>query len=292
MGELAALAVSFFWALTPVISTRPVAEVGAVRFSRIRYFFAAFLLAAIVFATGRPLLEISPQQLSFIALSSFGGVVLGEIAMFQAISMVGPRITSLLYALNAPIAVILAYVILDERIGLQGLLGITIAFAGVVLILLSRRDRTMDHTIGARTVFVGILFGFASAVLQASGIILIKPVLEGGADAVATSFLRVSFAAAFMLALATVTGRLRDYIVPKATAARIATSAATGTGLGTTLMIVALSLSDVAIASALAALSPVMILPILLFLKHERPSLRAWVGAAITVLGVAMILAR
>jgi uncharacterized membrane protein len=60
-------------------------------------------------------------------------------------------------------------------------------------------------------------------------------------------------------------------------------------GLGMTLLLFALSGGKAGIVATLSATSPVMILPILWITTGQRPATGAWVGALLTVAGMALI---
>ena len=63
----------------------------------------------------------------------------------------------------------------------------------------------------------------------------------------------------------------------------------TGPFLGVSLSLVALSAAPVGIASTLMALTPVLLLPISRFAFKERITLRATIGTALAVGGVAVL---
>jgi drug/metabolite transporter (DMT)-like permease len=69
-------------------------------------------------------------------------------------------------------------------------------------------------------------------------------------------------------------------------------TALTGTialGFGMTLLLFALSGGKVGIVSTLSATTPVIILPLLWLRTGERPASGAWVGAALVVIGMALV---
>ncbi len=62
--------------------------------------------------------------------------------------------------------------------------------------------------------------------------------------------------------------------------------------VGMTLLLFALSGGNVGIVSSLSATSPVIILPLIWMRTGQRPSAGAWVGAAIVIVGMALIFTR
>ncbi len=62
-----------------------------------------------------------------------------------------------------------------------------------------------------------------------------------------------------------------------------------GYGLAMTLLIVALKFQNTGIVAVLGAMAPVIMLPIIWIKTRKRPSLAAWLGACLVVLGAAAI---
>jgi drug/metabolite transporter (DMT)-like permease len=65
-----------------------------------------------------------------------------------------------------------------------------------------------------------------------------------------------------------------------------------GLGVGMTLLLFALAGWKVGIVSTLSATSPVLILPLLWLRTGQRPAAGAWAGAALVVVGMALIFLR
>ena len=62
--------------------------------------------------------------------------------------------------------------------------------------------------------------------------------------------------------------------------------------LGVTLLLFALSGGKVGIVSILSATTPALLLPLLWIRTGERPAAGAWIGAALVVIGSALIITR
>jgi drug/metabolite transporter (DMT)-like permease len=71
----------------------------------------------------------------------------------------------------------------------------------------------------------------------------------------------------------------------------IAGGAFFGPFLGVWLSLVAARLTDVGIAATIMATTPVLVIPILMLTERYRPTVRALVGTAVTVAGVALLFA-
>jgi len=295
--EIAALAAAFTWAVTGLVSHGPSRALGAISFSRWRMSIV-FVILAIIATLAGTWGTVPPSGWWLIALSGIIGIFLGDTALFMTLNRLGPRATGVLFAANAPMTVLLGWLFLGEILpGLQ-LLGAIIAFAGIVLAIYfgrssngtNRFERVEGH------LWVGVLTGIIAALCQAVGALLIRPVMSGAMgdgmpDPIAVSAIRVGLAALLLIGVSFLPIRAVKRKAPLGVSilARTALSGILAMGIGMTLFVFALSGGESGIVATLSATTPVIVLPVLWLATGSRPTLGAWVGAAITVIGTGMI---
>lgn len=290
--ELAALGAAACWALTGVISAGPAGHLGALAFNRVRQIFVTAMLALLVLATGA-WRELNADNIGLLALSGVIGIFLGDTLLFATLNRVGPRRSGILFALNAPMAAILGFLVLGERLSASAVAGIALTVAGVLLAILFGKRRAQMHvweTVKG-PLWIGVALGLGAALGQAIGSIIAKPVMASGLDPFAASMVRVGVAAFCLSALIAMP---IPAVKPKGPLTwRIflltALTGALALGVGMTLLLFALSGGNVGIVSTLSATSPVLILPLLWLRTGERPAAGAWLGAAFVVAGMALI---
>ncbi|MCP3674249.1 MAG: DMT family transporter, partial [Gammaproteobacteria bacterium] len=125
----------------------------------------------------------------------------------------------------------------------------------------------------------------------AVGAIIAKPALEAGADPIAVSAIRVGIAAFCLLLTMIIPGhdlKPRVKITP-VLFGRIALSGFVGMGIGMSLLLFALARESTGIVMTLSSTTPVLILPIMWLITHERPARGAAIGALLAVIGTGMI---
>ncbi|HEV2502575.1 MAG TPA: DMT family transporter [Mesorhizobium sp.] len=290
--ELAALGAATCWALTGIISAGPAGHLGAPAFNRLRQIFVTAMLALYVLATGS-WRELETANVLPLLASGFIGIFIGDTLLFATLNRVGPRRSGILFALNAPIAAILGWLLLGETLTMKALAGMTLVVAGVLLAILFGKRRAQLHqweTVKG-PLWIGVALGLGAATGQAIGSIIARPVMETGIDPFVASMLRVGIAAAFL----TVMIQLPiPALKPKnpltwQVAAMTALTGVLALGIGMTLLLFALSGGKVGIVSTLSATSPVLILPLLWLRTGERPAAGAWAGAALVVAGMGLI---
>lgn len=293
--ELAALGAAMSWAATGLMVTPPLTRLGPFAFNFYRQGFTALVLALIVGLGGSWHGSTWAQVLPLI-LSGFVGIFLGDTVLFTSIARIGPRRAGALFALNAPIAAVLGWAVLDEALSPMAWLGVLLCAAGVGLAVLGRPGRSGGHAFEAvrGSLSMGILLGVAAALAQSVGSLIARPVMEQGFDPFTGSMIRVATAAVGLSVLMALPipalkpkGRLdmRLFLL-------LAGSGILAMVIGMSLLLFALQGGKVGIVSTLSALSPVFILPGLWIVTGARPSATSWAGAAIAVIGMGLIFLR
>lgn len=290
--ELAALAAASCWALASMISSTPAKHLGAFSFNHIRLGMVFILLLMVVLTTGS-YNSFNADHLLPILLSGFIGFFLGDTALFQCLNRIGPRRMSILFATSAPMATLLSWIFLDEVLSLQTLLGILLIIIGVILAIAFGKKRSQLHHWEeiSGPLWMGITFGLLAALAQALGLLIIRPVMADNANPLMVSVMRMGIASLAMTTL--FLSPLKSFKPLQKPTLRIlgqtALSGLVAIGIGVTLLIFALSGGEVGIISTLAATSPAIMLPLLWMRTGQAPVPAAWLGAALAVIGSALL---
>lgn len=291
--ELAALGTATCWATTGILASDAIRALGAFHFNLIRQGFVTLLLAGIVLASGTPGLP-GWQAVAVLAVSGVVGILLGDTLNFAAVGRLGPRRAGAVFALNAPMAAVLGWVLLGERLGAQAWAGIAVTVTGVALAILGRPASGAHRLELVRGgLGIGVLFGLGAALGQAAGALIARPYMAAGLDPYVGSLIRVGasgLAMGMVAALPFAPPRPRQ--VSGQVLALTAATALIGLLLGMTLFLYALQGSQTGIIATLSATSPVIILPLLWLRTGQRPTVTSWAGAALAVTGLALIFTR
>jgi drug/metabolite transporter (DMT)-like permease len=291
IGELAALGTAFCWTISPLCFASAGRLVGSMPVNVIRLVIAwGFLMAHGAIFRGLPLPTDAPGETwLWLGISGFVGFFLGDLCLFRALVLLGPRITTLLMSLAPPFAAILGYPILGERLTAQSWIGMAVTLAGVAWVARERNAGASGATAHASP--VGILLGVLAALGQAAGAVFAK-IGMGHYDPFACTQIRVlpalvSFGLLF-LALGRYDRILAALRTPRAMS-RTALGAFFGPFLGVALFLISLDRIAAGVAQTIAALVPVIMLPSVIVLHRERVSWRAAIGACVAVAGVAIL---
>ena len=236
---------------------------------------------------------LSWYQFGVLALSGIIGILIGDTVNFAAVGRLGPRRAGAIFALNAPMAAVLGWLILDEALPLRAMLGIGLAALGVALAVLGR-PRQNAHRLEALsgTLVIGALFGLGAAFGQAAGSLIARPVMAAGLDPYLASLARVGASGLVMAVLAATPLAPARRAVTRLSIVQALVTAVIGLLLGMTLFLYALQGAETGIIATLSATSPVIILPLLWLRTGQRPTGMSWLGALLAVAGLALIFTR
>lgn len=291
IGELAALATSLSFSFGSTMFTFAGRRIGSLTINRVRLVFAAIFLSLahwIILGTLFPF-DAAPDRFLWLGLSGFVGLVLGDIFLFQAFVLIGPRLSMLMMSLAPIFAALQAWIFLDETLSGGQIFGILLTLAGIAWVVLEgNRQHEGDREYGR-----GILLGFLGAVGQATGFVLAKPGLGGEFSAISANLIRMLTAVIILWAITFFQGQakstVKKLVDDKKGALLTMGGAFSGPFLGVSLSLFALQHIEVGVASTLTSLPPIFLLPISYFVFKERFGWGAIVGTFVAMAGVAAL---
>ena len=293
IAHLFALGAAFSWTISGLFGHAPSVALGSLHFNRIRMLVASLWLLPMVMMSGASW-SIAPSHVVPIILSSVIGVVIGDYFLFASMRRLGPRLTAMLFAANAPLAALLGWLILHEVMSLRVMVAIAVGFIGIVLAILFGKRRDSGHIWEQiqKPLWIGVAAGLLAALGQASGVLILRPVMAEGASPWTVSLARV-LVAAFCLWLSypfDKQARALPVIPEKAIRIGILGNGFFGLSFGVALMLMALETGPVAEVSLLASTSPVLVLPFIWWRTKKIPSFGAWCGAFLVVVSSYLLL--
>ena len=294
LGELAALTTALCWAAGSLFFTRAARITGGFPLNQARITLAFVVLSGILLLTRGTAWApgAGAAHYGLLALSGLIGLTFGDWGLFRAMADLGPRVATLFMTLAPPIAALLAVPVLGETLGWPGILGMSLTLAGVIWVV---RERQPASTIPRGHRIRGILGGVLGASGQALGLVLSKLGMAEVIDPLPATAVRMGAATIGVWILAYTTGRRAGLgVLIRHPEARLATLAATLVGpvIGVWLSLVAVRHTHAGIAATLMALTPILVVPMVILIHRERVSPRAGIGALISVAGVALLFLR
>lgn len=265
-------------------------RIGSMAVNLLRLIVAMLILGMIglVNHTGFIPTHATAHQWKWLLISGFVGFFVGDLALFRGFVLIGARLMTLLMVLAAPFAAVIGYFWLGETLSLPKIIGMMLSLGGVAWVCL---ERNADSTTPRHHVTWGITLGVIAALGQGLGAVLTK-IGKQDLDAFSTTQVRlITGIVGFMLAIPLMrrSGDVIRGVRDSRAMAFLSLGALAGPALGVSSLNAALARIPVGIAQTLASMVPVMIIPFAIWLRHEKVSARAIVGALIAVSGVAIL---
>lgn len=155
------LAMCVVWGFHYVVIKVAITEIPPIFYAAMRMTLVAACLA--------PFLRWRPGKMKFVLLAALCFGAFNYVFLFTGVSLASASASAIANQLYVPFAAILSVVFLKETIGWRRLVGISLAFAGVAIIV-SGRDAAPD---GVR-IGIGVGLVAMATLIEATGSILVK----------------------------------------------------------------------------------------------------------------------
>src|SRR5215210_8150503 len=282
-GQLAALGAAALWACTALAIEGAARRIGSLTVNLIRLVFAfGFLCLAGWLFRGHPLpLDATRHAWIWLSVSGLVGFTFGDLCLYRAYLLLGPRLSTLMMSLVPPLTALAGWLSLGK----------TLTAGGVAWAVLERAKPAGEGRPAGHVTPAGIALGFGGALGQAVGLILSK-IGMGTYHAVAATQVRV---------LAGITGytllffalrwwpNVRRGVRDRTALGYAALGAFFGPFVAVTLSLIAIRATVAGVAASIMALTPVLIIPLVVLLRGERVGIGGLAGAVVAVSGVALL---
>lgn len=299
IGELISIGVAFSWTATALLSEFGSKRLGNLTLNVLRMALAlVFSLVLFVVVTGSPLpAGASPEAAGWMLLSGLVGYVIGDFCLFQCYIIIGSRFGQLFMTLAPLAAALMAWVTLGQQMTLMSMVAMLVTLFGISISVLGRGQH---HKVSLKLPLNGVLFAVGAALCQGVGLVLSKIGMDHYELGAEMPEWLVPFSANFYRCIAGVVGfailhYFRDGMAPFYDALRdrkgLSVALATtifGPFVGVGFSLMAVQYTAAGIASTLMAMTPIIIILPSYWLFHEKITLKAVVGAFISVIGVSL----
>jgi drug/metabolite transporter (DMT)-like permease len=296
---LAALLTTILFSISAICGHRSARLIGGTEANFWRITFASVFLAIYAYTFGQGL---EGSGLPVFLASGIFGIGLGDVAFFQALPRLGPRVSMLLvHCLTAPFAALIEWLWLGTDLtgwqiaaGLMILAGVALALAPGEHLKLTRHEWTIGTVWGV----LAALGGAGGAVLSRKAYEVIRANHEQ-IDGMNAGFQRV-LGGLFIAGICLLVVKRREVQASAPKEGIVAVSkrkwrgvwfwillnSLAGQTLGVSCMQWALETTPSGVVLPIIAMSPIVVIPMTWRTEGERPTARALVGAVIAVGGV------
>lgn len=287
IGSVCALGTALTWALVSLLGRHLAARSSPATVNLVRTGIGGFILIALLFARGEGgALLRTPAWVYLLLVGSVAtALVIGDTLFFESTQHIGVG-RALTIGMSYPLlSTGLAVFITGERLTALRLLGILVTLFGLYLII-GVRSSAGEGRSARETRGVGL--AIVAAVSWAISPVIMKPALAE-IDPLAASAIRLGAAAILLGATPWARGSTKLLLSggPRLHAAVGGIGALTA--LTTILFVAGIKFAGVAIGTVLSSTSPLFAVAFEALLLGERLVARTMLGAAVTVLGIALM---
>jgi drug/metabolite transporter (DMT)-like permease len=287
----ASVLTTVFFALSIIFAARSAHFLGANRANLARMLVALFLLGLWAFTQGQGL---RGQSLSYYLWSGMLGFGMGDVAMFVAVTRIGPALTVLIIqCLAAPLGALIEWAWLGTWLTLSQVVCSVIILAGVAIAVAPGKDFHRDK----RELSVGLIAGLAASLGQALGAVTSRKAagiaiatglpIDGGTAAFQRMIAGIIFTAAFYFIWKKIRPNPPAVIRPdwRAGLAPMLLNGLLGPSIGVGCYQWALATTPSGLVLPIVAATPVVAMPLAFLLNGEKPSKRGIFGGLVAVAG-------
>jgi drug/metabolite transporter (DMT)-like permease len=297
-GELAAFGTALCWTSSALAFSAAARRIGSLSLNLVRLVLAfAYLTVYCGLVRGMALpLDATREAWGWLFASGLVGFVFGDLCLFRAFVLIGPRLSMLVSALAPPITALFGWIALGERMSPMGLAGMAVTLAGVSWVVLERGAPGEPSSASRdRGEFIkGVILAFGGALGQAVGLVLSKVGMKSYHPFAATQIRILAGILGFSVIFTAVGWwkKTAAGLSDRRALLLVAVGAAAGPFLGVSLSLVSIQHTETGVAATIMSTVPVLIIPAVIVLRLERPSARSALGAAVAVCGVALLVLR
>ena len=318
LGEIISLGVAFSWTIAALAS-----EVGSRRLGvfvmNVWRMGVTLLLSALLlwFTLGVPYPAFAGTTTwGWLLLSGVVGYFFGDWCLFNSYLTIGSRMGQLLMTLAPMFAALSAWMMIGQTLSWTALIAMMVTLSGIAISVLGRG--TDGHHVSVNMPLRGLLYGIGAALGQGVGLVLSKvgldhymqdihsqvSVLQAPLDSAASLTEDVATILPFAsnmircvagllcfslwLILSGHAGRMRESLHEHRGLLAMMIAVFSGPFIGVGFSLMAVQHTAAGIASTLMATTPIIILLPSKWLFHQPITLRAVVGAVISVIGVSL----
>ncbi len=288
MGELFALLTAVAWACAVVLFTRSGQHVPPFALNLFRVTVGAVLLLPTLVLSGGSLWRQAPvRDYAILAASGVIAIAVSDTLFHMCLNRVGAGITAIVDCLYPPFVVLLAFVLIGERLRPWQVGGMLLVLGSTAVA--SRLDPPSGRT--TRTLFVGIALGVLAMFTLALGIVMAKPVLNRSPVLWATTVRQLGALIALGLVAPFVPGGGAALAVFRPVPSwRFSLSGAfLGSYVALMLWIAGMKYTQVGVAAILNQTSTVFILVLAALLLEERFTRRKALAVLLAIAGIVVV---
>ena len=304
IGELISLGVAFSWTIAALSSEIGSRRLGVFVLNVWRMSLSLLFSAVLMWLMwGAPFPMYAGEEAWFwLLLSGVVGYFFGDWCLFNCYLTIGSRYGQLMMTLAPMFAALAAWFSLGQTLSWNTMLAMTVTLTGIAISVLGRGEH---HPLSLQLPLKGVLYGVGAGMGQGFGLVLSKigmdyytldvptellPSVEGYIPFGANMIRCVSGMACFSVwfILRSGASQMRNSIRDHRGLVAMLVAVLSGPFIGVGFSLMAVQYTAAGIASTIMAMSPILILFPSYYLFHQKITMKGFVGAVVSVIGVSL----
>ena len=271
LGELISLGVAMSWTVAALASEVGSRRLGVLVMNVWRMALALLLSALLMWAVlGAPYpVYAGGEAWAWLLASGVVGYFFGDWCLFNSYLTIGSRMGQLFMTLAPMFTALSAWVMLGQRLSWTALLAMGVTLLGIAISVLGRNE---EHHVALNLPLKGVLFGIGAGLGQGVGLVLSKLGLDCYEQDVPSGH----------------GSRMRESLKERRGLLAMIVAVFSGPFIGVGFSLMAVQYTAAGIASTIMAMTPIIILLPSKWLFGQPITVRAVVGAVISVVGVSL----
>lgn len=292
-GELAGLVTAISWAVSSQINGYIGGVIGASGITLMRMPFQLLFLGLFCLLGGAAVTFDSTVMLLLFA-SAVTGLVLGDFALYKAITIIGARAGILLQSLCTSFTAIFGALFLGETLSRQLGTGILLATLGVAVVVTERPGRMAlpGHSEPeAAAKRFGIILGLLCAVTFAVSLIMLRAAMKQELDPLWGGFMRVAIAGSCLWPFGYAMGWSQAAVhnIRVTHLMRLLIFSCLLGALGMWFSCITMRYVEAGVGATIIGLQPIWVIITYALWNRSLPSVRMMLGAAVAFSGTALV---
>jgi drug/metabolite transporter (DMT)-like permease len=288
LGEFYSLACALAWAVAVILFKKSGESLAPVPLNLFKNLVGlALMLLTVLAFSGTAWPGIPPGAVAIALVSGFLGIGLGDTLYFRALNDIGASRMAVAQTLYSPFVIVLASLLLAERLSpLQGG-GVALVLAGILLVNYSPGQPALE----AARVRRGLLESTGAVLAMALGVVMAKPLLERYDFLWIVTLRLVGGVCGMLLFLPSA----RDFTRMRAAFAgvrhwpHVIAGSVVGTYLSMMLWLAGYKYTSASVAAVLNEMAAVFILVLAALFLRDRLKAAQLLGSAVAVAGVLLV---
>jgi len=175
LGEILSLVTAITWAVAVILFKKSGESVHPIALNLFKNLMAVILLIPTIYILGHPIFQsASSHDYLIIFISGALGIGIADTLFFKSLNLLGASRSAIVDCLYSPFIIILSILFLGESLNLFQVIGLVMILSAVLTI--TKPSSSSD--LSRRNLLLGVLFGALAMAANATGIVMVKPILE------------------------------------------------------------------------------------------------------------------